>query len=417
MNQRSHADSVNVVITTPDFLDFSGAEYTIGGAQNYTAMLRDVCRELGWEPIVVQCATQAFDRRMPDGTRIVGVPMDFRGRYNDNRRNLFNAARRILDPRTDLLIFGTERLAVRCPGLRCISIQHGISWDAPPGLVRKHRWYEVYPLPVLRAYLGQWRRIRAFLTCPNRVCVDYNYLNWLRAVREEQISGHNWVVPNFAPKVDAELIRSRRFDEREIRILFARRFVEYRGTKLLAEAAVEILASYPNVRFTLCGDGPDKQMLQSWFAGEDRVTFDRFSYTDTIRVHLEHDIAVVPSLGSEGTSLSLCEGMAAGCAVVATAIGGMANLIFHDYNGLLIQPTASDLIDALKYLIENPQARKRLGEKAYEVSQTAFGLDRWKTAWKNILTEVAGQSISGPKVAVGREVSASSPQYERPASK
>jgi glycosyltransferase involved in cell wall biosynthesis len=147
------------------------------------------------------------------------------------------------------------------------------------------------------------------------------------------------------------------------------------------------------VRFTFCGEGPDAHYLRAQFATDERVAISRFPAEDSIAIHLEHDIAVIPSLGSEGTSLALCEAMAAGCAVVATAIGGMTNLILSDYNGLLIMPRVSDLTGALERLIRDQALRRQLGRRAHEVSQAAFGIARWKSAWRQVLLEVVRAPI------------------------
>ncbi|WP_420491566.1 glycosyltransferase [Neobacillus drentensis] len=54
------------------------------------------------------------------------------------------------------------------------------------------------------------------------------------------------------------------------------------------------------------------------------------------------------NLGSEGTSLSLLEAMAAKCAEIATNVGGMTNIILDNYNGLIINPDESELYLALE---------------------------------------------------------------------
>ena len=108
-----------------------------------------------------------------------------------------------------------------------------------------------------------------------------------------------------------------------------------------------------------------------------------------MHVHLAHDIVVVPSLGSEGTSLSVAEGMGAGCAVVATNVGGITNMIIDGYNGLLVMPTAAALTTALERVIADPELRQALGSKAYETAVRSFSLEVWEAKWRQVLEEVA----------------------------
>jgi glycosyltransferase involved in cell wall biosynthesis len=96
------------------------------------------------------------------------------------------------------------------------------------------------------------------------------------------------------------------------------------------------------------------------------------------------DITVIPTLQSEGTSLSCLEAMASGNAVIATNVGGLPNLILPDYNGLLIEPNLESLRDALLRLIEQPQLRIKLAKQGVEVAKT-FDIEIWRSRWQIIL--------------------------------
>jgi glycosyltransferase involved in cell wall biosynthesis len=96
------------------------------------------------------------------------------------------------------------------------------------------------------------------------------------------------------------------------------------------------------------------------------------------------DISIIPTIQSEGTSLSCLEAQASGNAVIATTVGGLTDLILHAYNGLLIEPTGVDLYQALVRLITDDALRLRLSLKATEVAQT-FSLNRWRSRWTETL--------------------------------
>jgi glycosyltransferase involved in cell wall biosynthesis len=88
------------------------------------------------------------------------------------------------------------------------------------------------------------------------------------------------------------------------------------------------------------------------------------------------DIFVLPSY-SEGVSLALLEAMAAGRPVIATAVGGLPEVVTDGENGLLIPPRdAGALAQALERLLANPAWARELGENARRHVRAHFSLDR-----------------------------------------
>lgn len=73
------------------------------------------------------------------------------------------------------------------------------------------------------------------------------------------------------------------------------------------------------------------------------------------------DIVVLPSQ-NEGFSLALIEAMAAGCAVIASRVGGMAEIVEHEVTGLFLERNDdSALIAALSRLLTDNQLRQKMG--------------------------------------------------------
>ena len=118
------------------------------------------------------------------------------------------------------------------------------------------------------------------------------------------------------------------------------------------------------------------------------VDFIKYSYEQSYDIHSKYDIAVVPTLGSEGTSLSLLEAMSAGCAVVCSNVGGMSNIVIDHYNGLMINPDSQSLYAALTELIDNPNMISILSERARDTVKSAFSYESWSNRWKEIIIKV-----------------------------
>ncbi len=117
------------------------------------------------------------------------------------------------------------------------------------------------------------------------------------------------------------------------------------------------------------------------------VNFTKFSTLDSLNIHQQYHIAVVPSLGSEGTSLSLLEAMGGQCAVIATNVGGMTNIILDGYNGLLISPNKDELKLAILKLIDDCNLREQLGKNAFETVNKSFNKKKWDTLWLKVIKE------------------------------
>lgn len=118
----------------------------------------------------------------------------------------------------------------------------------------------------------------------------------------------------------------------------------------------------------LVGDGPtrdDLQRLAAELGIADRVHF----LGETLEGHLHHhfDISVLAST-SEGSPNSIIEALAAARPVVATAVGGVADIIDHERTGLLIP---SGDIPALSVAIKRLRAdaclRERIGAAGLEI--------------------------------------------------
>ncbi|MGA8573162.1 MAG: glycosyltransferase [Desulfobaccales bacterium] len=102
------------------------------------------------------------------------------------------------------------------------------------------------------------------------------------------------------------------------------------------------------------------------------------------------DILVLPS-HSEGVSLALLEAMAAGLPVIATAVGGLPEVVTDAANGLLIPPRDPEaLARALERLLADPNFARRLGEQARADMKAHYSLERLGREINEIYGELSG---------------------------
>ena len=139
-----------------------------------------------------------------------------------------------------------------------------------------------------------------------------------------------------------------------------------KGLGTLVQAASIVLEAMPDVRFAVAGEGDQRPVLARMIADyqlENR--FQLIGSTKDIPGFLAGlDVAVLCS-SSEALSNALLEYMAAGRAIVATAVGGNVELIEHEVHGLLVSPTSPcELSTALIRLLGDRRLATQCGELA-----------------------------------------------------
>jgi glycosyltransferase involved in cell wall biosynthesis len=143
----------------------------------------------------------------------------------------------------------------------------------------------------------------------------------------------------------------------------------------LADATVEILKRYPNTRLLVVGDNSLVDLNRSHYAEvanrlDELGIADRFIFTghrtDVPRLIAAMDICVLCT-HREGFPLSILETMAMRKPVVATAVGGIPEIIDPGVTGYLHQHgNSKELADAITSLIEDPAKAHCIGEAGYE---------------------------------------------------
>ena len=145
----------------------------------------------------------------------------------------------------------------------------------------------------------------------------------------------------------------------EGRIIFVGRFVLQKGVDLLIEALGIVRKSFPRVEMILVGDGPVRTPLEEKVSNSELNNNVRFmgavSHEKLPELYSSAIIAVVPSVGNEGLGLVMIEAMGCGCAVIASALGPIMEVIEHEQTGLLFEPgNADDLARQILRLLKEP---------------------------------------------------------------
>ena len=318
-----------VYIITPLFLTKSGKDLSVGGVETYTYNLLNVINELGLAVTVYQTADKPFTVNYRNAT-VIGLAVEF---------GILATTALHAIPDKQIVVFGNEEVIFGKYNGITIGIQHGIGWDTEnhryrgsffEWLFRKERYYYAKKRIYQAEHINQM------------VCVDYNYVNWYRTQVNHR-KANLTVIPNFTNIPDQKPEK----EKNKLNLIFARRLVKIRGTEVFTNAIIRVLDQYPDINVTIAGTGPNENCMKEALKHYSQVLFMQYSAPESLKIHRNQHIAVVPSTGSEGTSLSLLEAMASGGAVVCTDVGGMTNIVLDHYNGLIVEPQEDALTNAI----------------------------------------------------------------------
>jgi colanic acid/amylovoran biosynthesis glycosyltransferase len=235
------------------------------------------------------------------------------------RRALRNARPTVVVFHSSTLAWPALR-AARRSGARSVFVAHALIWDKS-GTSRN-------PYGPLRTAL-YLRANRRALDATTTVCVS-QYLREMAlangAAREVT------VVPN---TVDLEAITAGA-DDRDIDALYVGRLSHEKGPDVFATAMERLPRTY---RAVVVGDGPMRSRLET-YAADHGLAID-------FRGHLEHaqvyalmrraSVLVAPSR-SEAQGVAIVEALASGTPVIASAVGGIPEVLSEGENGWLVPP-------------------------------------------------------------------------------
>jgi glycosyltransferase involved in cell wall biosynthesis len=134
----------------------------------------------------------------------------------------------------------------------------------------------------------------------------------------------------------------------------------------LLAAALEVVGRLPHVRFVAVGQGPlegEIHALHARLGLGDRLLLVGHR-PDAVRVMAACDLFVLASL-YEGLGVAVMEALALGLPVVATAVGGVPEVVEHGREGLLVPPgRPRELAAALVTLLTDAERRHRMADAA-----------------------------------------------------
>lgn len=170
----------------------------------------------------------------------------------------------------------------------------------------------------------------------------------------------------------------------------AGRLAAVKGLDVLLEAVARLSSEFPGLRLEIAGSGPDRRNLEEAARGagiQDRVAFLGWR-GDLAPLLAGWDLFVQPSR-AEGFGLAALEAMAAGVPVIASAVGGLLELIERDRSGWLVAVGDSEALAAkIGEALRDPAGRHAVGEAGRQRVSTGFPTSRMIDATLAVYADV-----------------------------
>jgi glycosyltransferase involved in cell wall biosynthesis len=288
----------------------------------------------------------------------------------------------------------TGAVAARSLGVPVVSTIHTTQWDPGPKTYVKRKLVRLCANRIIavsdsaaRSYLG-----RGFAS-EHQITTIHNGID---VVAE----------PGSGRELRAQL--GWREDDLVVGMLSALRAVK--GHDVAVAAFRRLADQFPNLKLLIVGRGPEWDTIASTVQDlGSRVAMIGHRF-DVMRCFDAFDVCLHPSY-AEAFPTTLIEAMAASVPVVATAVGGIPEIITDGESGVLVPapPTADGISSTLGALLRDVPRRRALGRAARHRYEQRFTIEPWILATRKVYEDVlAGENkpIGEWRRAPGRRVNA-----------
>ncbi len=271
---------------------------------------------------------------------------------------------------------------------RPLVVTHHLALRVPTPWRQAMRWLG----RAARRHIAISHQARAFLIDefrypPDRVAVIHNGIDptrfrplsgparlTVRMERGKELDGHAWGDDVLLASVVARLSTQK-------------------GLFDLLEATTIARKELPALRIVVIGEGDQRHSLQERISG---LGLEHIFFLAGALPHEQvadwlaaSDLFILPSRYEGGPPIALMEAMAAGCAVIATDVMGVRELISEPALGRIVPPQDSGaLAAAMVDLMSDPQTRGAMGERARLKVSRDFTIDSSLRMTVSLLDEV-----------------------------
>ncbi len=210
---------------------------------------------------------------------------------------------------------------------------------------------------------------------------DADFLVQQRGMRPERVA----CVPQAPSAAFLEAPLQPMCVQRLKRVLHVGTYAYFKGSPTVAAAIPLLLQSHPDLQITWVCQQRDHAAIEATIGSPYRQRLQLLDWMPQpalVSLFDQHGIFLCPSL-FEGFGKVFLEAMARGLCVVGTPTGGMADLINHRSNGLLVNVhDIQGLTDAVSWLVQKPAHAFALSDVAAQTARLY--------SWSRVATETEG---------------------------
>jgi glycogen(starch) synthase len=255
----------------------------------------------------------------------------------------------------------------------------------------------VHPCPLLVTLHGEWDNAANTIVGHTLRAAD-----WVAGCSSAIVEKARQAAPEIAPRssviynaLEAPALLPAPLPVRDFRLLCVGRLVTDKGFDLALQALSLVIERLPNTRLVIAGDGPERSNLMqqvSAFGLKDAVDFVGWIAPDAVASLMNSATAVLMPSRYETFGLVALEAAFMARPVVATRVGGLAEVVVAGETGLLVEKDDSKgLADAIYSLLKNPEMAVRMGQAARSRAQTVFSwerhVDAYDALYRQLITE------------------------------
>lgn len=219
--------------------------------------------------------------------------------------------------------------------------------------------------------------------------------------------------PNLSPPMD--LKKNLGFAESDLVVLVVGRLEPQKGHRFLLDAFPSVRREFPQARLVCLSDGSLRRTLEKQAEAlriRDVVHFAGYQADLSPWLALA-DICVLPSL-YEGLPVSIVESLAAGRAVVATAVDGTPEVLLDGKTGLTVPPSDSEaLAVAICRMLRNPDERRAMAQAGRQWVLERFGKERMIRRTQDFYLQAWNQRGQGGEAAVTAAAATGAKEFEK----